>query len=453
MNRTLAAKVLRILTTALVVASVFAIVLPVGAATVGTGPVSTLVPFAAATAATLVVMLLLPGIDHLVGRVTGHWEVTPYSALSDAMTRTRAGSLEQALPGLAQVLAGGTGAARAMLWLAVDDRLVLAAQYPRPAAGSAAPGQADASGREMIAGLPSLLARSDAHHVVPVLDGAVLRAALAIDKPGESITAADRLLVRDVANGAALLLRGVALNAELAERVRRADDLAAQLRGSRQRLTRARDVERRRLLGELSHVTADRLAGLRTEITLATADLAKPSPTGAVAQESLARARGVLDDLLERFRVIARGVYPAVLRDHGPVAALDEVATDVPRPVRITGILRERLPWEIESGLYYVAAAALQELGTGSPATELAVAVTREVDRVVVSVEDPAPSVTVERLREALADDAERLAALGGDIELIGGTDGTGPVRIRAWLPVRLEPVVDGSVGAELRVP
>ena len=41
--------------------------------------------------------------------------------------------------------------------------------------------------------------------------------------------------------------------------------------------------------------------------------------------ERLGDARTALDELLERFRVIARGVYPAVLRDQGPVAALDEV--------------------------------------------------------------------------------------------------------------------------------
>ena len=53
----------------------------------------------------------------------------------------------------------------------------------------------------------------------------------AIEKPNAPITPDDQRLVQDVANGATLLLRGVALNAELAERVRRAgrafaDDVA-----------------------------------------------------------------------------------------------------------------------------------------------------------------------------------------------------------------------------------
>ena len=112
-----------------------------------------------------------------------------------------------------------------------------------------------------------LLARPDTDHVVPVLDGTVLRAALAIGKPGAAITPADQLLIQDVAHGAGLLLRGVAQNAELADRVRRADDLATELQASRQRLARAREVERRRLVMELGHATTDRLAGLRGAVT------------------------------------------------------------------------------------------------------------------------------------------------------------------------------------------
>ncbi len=65
--------------------------------------------------------------------------------------------------------------------------------------------------------------------------------------------------------------------------------------------------------------------------------------------------------------MIARGVYPAVLRDQGPAAALDEVAADLPRPVRLTGDLGGRLDWEIESGIYYVVAAAMNALA-GRPA-------------------------------------------------------------------------------------
>jgi hypothetical protein len=443
MNRMIVARVLRALLVACCVAVVLVVMVGGGTLVVGSGELVVFLPFVAVALAAVGLGIALPRIDQVVERLTGHREVTPYSALAEATARIRAGSLEQALPGLAQVLAGGTGATRAVVWLTVGDRLVNAAEYPPP--GPTARERAP----DAVANLAVLLARADTDHVVPVLDGAVLRAALAIGKPGASITPADQLLVQDLANDAGLLLRGVAQNAELTERVRRADDLATELQGSRQRLARAREVERRRLVAELAHATTARLAALRTEVVTARSDLdARPEDAGAV-QEALTRARVGLDELLDRFRVIARGVYPAVLRDQGPAGALDELAADLPRAVRVTGGLGERLGWEIESGIYYVAAAAVNEFAGRSAEQELIVHLERADGRVIVRIHDPAPTVTAEHLRAALAEDVERLAALGGDLELTGSGE-AGPVTLCAWLPDRLEPLVESSVAAEL---
>jgi signal transduction histidine kinase len=375
---------------------------------------------------------------------TGDGATGPYPALAEAARRMQSGSLEQALPGLARVVAEGTGSAHVVVWLAVGHRLVAAARHP------AEPG----AGAETVTGLAALLARRDTDHVVPVLDGTVLRAALAIHKPS-AVTAADRQLMQDVANGAALLLRVVALNAELAERVRRAADLAEELQASRHRLATARDSERRRLVAELAHATGDRLEALRAEIAAASAGLADPAPGPAAVREALARARDQLDDLLERFRAVARGVYPAVLRDHGPVAALDEVVADLPRPVRLTGNLGQRLAWELESGIYYVAASAVRALA-GRPAEgELLIRLEHPDGRIIVQVEDAAPAVPPERLGPLLADDADRLAALGGgmDLEVTSpAAAGAGTLVLRAWLPDRLEPVVVDTSGTEVTV-
>jgi signal transduction histidine kinase len=442
MNRTIMARVLRVLLVACGMAVVLVVVVEGGSLVLGSGQLSVLLPFVAVAVAAVGLRVVLPRVDGLVQRLTHHREVTPYSALAAAATRIREGSLEQALPGLAQVLADGTGAARAVVWLALGERLVVAAEHP--------PADQDGPGGPPVevANLAVLLARQDTDLVVPVLDGTVLRAALAIGKPGVPITPADQLLVQDVANGAALLLRGVALNAELAERVRRADDLANELTESRQRLAKAREVERRRLVMELAHATTDRLAGLRTEVNTARAELQVTPEEARAAKQALYRARIGLDELLDRFRVIARGVYPAVLRDQGPAAALDEVAADLPRSVRLTGSLGGRLDWEIESGIYYVAAAAMTELAGRPGEDELVVHLERADGRVILSIDDATPGQPADRVRAGLAEDAERLAALGGDLELIGSD---GAIGLRAWLPDRLEPVVEGSVGAELR--
>jgi hypothetical protein len=401
-------------------------------------PVVVLLPFAVVAVAAAMLARLRGTVDTLVQRVTRYREVTPYAALADAAQRLRSPSLREALPGLARVLADGTGARRATVWLAVGERLAASASYPATD-GAAAPDSAE--------NLAVLLARPGIGHVVPILDGTELRAVLSIEKPELPVTPADRVLMQDVANGAALLLRTVALNAELSERVRRADRLADELRASRHRLTQAREVERRRLLTELSRATSGRLVALREHVAAARAGLGDEGTRTQSAGAALIRARTEVDELLDRFRVIARGVYPAVLRSQGPGAALEELVADLRRPVRLTGDLDVRVAWEIESAVYQVTAAALDVLAARPGTAEILVRLTRGDARVAVLVEDPAPPVTAEQVRTILVDDIERLAALGGNVEWID--DGEPALRLLAWLPDRLDAILDADLAAE----
>jgi len=381
-------------------------------------------PFVVVAVATAVLARLRGAVDTIVQRVTHYREVTPYSALADAAQRLRSPSLREALPGLARVLAEGTGARRAAVWLAVGERLVATASYPA---------SDEAGTPDSVENLAVLLARPGIGHVVPVLDATELRAVLSIEKPELPVTPGDRVLMQDVANGAALLLRTVALNAELSERVRRADHLADELRASRERLAQAREVERRRLLTELSRATSGRLVALRGHVAAARAGLGDPG----TRTQALIQARTEVDELLDRFRVIARGVYPAVLRSQGPGAALEELVADLGRPVRLAGDLDVRVAWEIESAVYQVTAAALDVLAAQPATAEIQVRLTRADSRVRVLVEDPAPPATAEQVRAALVDDIERLAALGGDVECVDG--GEPGLRLLAWLPDRLD--------------
>ena len=429
MSRALVARLVRLLLVAGWTGAVFLVLVVALDGVVGEGQ-RLLLPFVAAGVAAAGMVAAREPIDRLVRGVTHHRLTTPYSVLAQTTARVGAGSLEEALPGLAQVIAEGTGAQRAVVWLAVDDRLVETAAYPVDGVPAAA---AD--------NLAVLLARPDTDHVVPVLDGTELRAALTIEKPDSPITPADQRLMQDVADGAGLLLRSVQRGVELHERVRQADELAAELRESRRRLTRAREVERRRLIGELSHATTERLDALHGALDGAADGLRGPTARGpGQALDALGRARVALDELLERFRAIARGVYPAVLRDQGPAAALDEVIADLPRTVRLTGEVTQRLAWEVESGIYYLAAAAVTHLGDRPARTELHVHLEHRDGRLAARVDDPelGPG-SAAALRAELAGDIERLAALGGDVEV---TEYAAGVTVVAWLPDRLEPLV-----------
>lgn len=445
MERTIAVRLLRQLLVACAVAVVFSMVVGTLGAILEPGELAILLPMAAATLCVVSLPHLLRAIDKLLPLVAHDAGKTPYSALAETAARVRAGSLDQAMPGLARVLAEGTGAQRAVLWLVVREKLVSAACWPpegTPLGMAMAP-------ETTVDSLAMLLARADIDHVVPVLDGSELRAVLTVSKPGHPFTPGDRTLMKDVANGAAMLLRGVALNAELSERVRQADALAAELAASRQRLTHAREVERRRLVNELAGATTDRMASLRDRFVEAAEALSDEELEDDIdfatesAQGTLQQARLALDELLERFRVIARGVYPAVLRDQGPFGALEEVATDLPRSVRMSGNLTKRLSWEVESGIYYLAASAMGHLAERRGGHPLRVLLEHVDGRLVVRIDDPSPPSSAREIRVALADHIERLTALGGDLEFT--EDDAGGLELRAWLPDELEPDVTGS--------
>ncbi len=240
------------------------------------------------------------------------------------------------LAALVGVLREGTGAADAQVWLVVPDGL--AAQ----------------DGTARVATVTDLLLRPDVDHALPVLDDGELRAVLSVGKPGRPVTAADRALIEEIGAGARLLLRVVARGAELRARVARADELAHETEASRRRLGRARELERHRLVAELGGATTERLAGFRAAVDAAAesvdegldepADDPAREEAAEFARHHLTTARERLEELLDRFRVIARGVHPAVLRDQGPRAALEEVVADLPRSVHLTGRLAQRLP-------------------------------------------------------------------------------------------------------------
>jgi signal transduction histidine kinase len=388
--------------------------------------VTILLPFLAAAVCAVGVRAFLGPVDRTIKRITHHHAATPYSVLAETGGRIRSGELDTALPGLAKVLVDGTAARRAGIWIVSSDRLVGAAVYP--VADTPLPD---------VANLAVLLARPDVDHVMPVVEGDVLRAVLTLDKFGAPVTAADRQLMRDVASGATLLLRGIALTAELRDRVRQAADLGAELNRSRSRLARARAVERRRLAAELAHAATGRLADVRAGLDDVRHDVLAQRSEEAVA--GLAHVRVDLDEIIERFRSVARGVYPAVLRDHGPSAALEELIIDLPRRVDLAGSLSRRLAWEVESGIYYVAASALHCLAE-RPGPPIRVTFSHTDGRLSVEIVDPRPSMSTGDLQVALANDLERLAALGGSVHV--GGDGAA-ILLAASLPERLEPLVE----------
>src|SRR4051794_27504718 len=73
--------------------------------TVTSEQVGVLLPFVTLAVAGALMSPALPRVDRIVTRLVRHERVSPYTALADATRRIQAGSPDEVLPGLAQVLA------------------------------------------------------------------------------------------------------------------------------------------------------------------------------------------------------------------------------------------------------------------------------------------------------------------------------------------------------------
>ncbi len=244
----------------------------------------------------------------------------------------------------------------------------------------------------------------------------------------------ERTILRETATWLGVAARLDRLRAERDRAHVRAQRLRAEVTSARERLAEVRDLERRRLVGAITTTTLRDLAEFRGRLTT----LADGDPTAA----DVAGVGAFLDDLLDNFRTIVRGVYPAMLPDRGPCAALEELAATVSRPVHFRGDLGRRVGWQVESGLYHAVAAVLNLLAGLSDDEPVVVDYVRD-DALRVTITAPAGPLTARSLRAALNHDAQRLAVLGGAMECrVSG--GTAVVRVRVL--DRIEPV-DGPVG------
>jgi hypothetical protein len=202
--------------------------------------------------------------------------------------------------------------------------------------------------------------------------------------------------------------------------------LRGELATARARLDRVRDLERHRLVRAITATTLRDLDGVRVRLRAVAAD-------GAGIDD----VRDALDELIDDFRVVVRGVFPAMLPDRGPRAALEELAATLPRPVTFAGDLGRRTGWQLESGFYHAVAAALNLLGGKESPNPVTVTFGRD-DALRARI-SAVSALTTTQLQAALGQDVERITVLGGDM-VCAVADGAAVVTVR--LAERIEPVV-----------
>jgi signal transduction histidine kinase len=360
--------------------------------------------------------------QRIANRLVYGKRATPYEVLSEFsehIGETYSG--EDVLQRMVRLLAEGTGATTAVVWLRIDSKLRPAANWP---SDGRSPLPTELSGDNLPAFADETLALPVRHQ------GEILGALTLTKPPNDKLSPVEQKLVNDLAAQAGLILR----NSRLIE----------DLRASRQRLVAAQDEERRRLERDLHDGAQQQLVALAVEARMAEG-LAGTDPNKE--RELLHQVQQGVQDALENLRSLARGIYPPLLADQGLAAAIDAQSRRSTVPIRLVSGGVGRYPQEIETAVYFCTLEALQNAAKYAKASEVVVRLQEEGEELVFSIEDDGEGFdqATTPLGSGLQNMGDRLAALGGDL-LVRSMPGRGAI-VEGRVPISSDGVVPPSIG------
>ena len=341
-------------------------------------------------------------VQRLANRLVFGQRASPYEALSEFAGRMGGTyAAEDALPRMARVLAEGTGADRAVVWLRDGAELAAGACWP---ADGAPPGPVGFAG----GGAPAI---TGADRVALIYyQGEALGALSLAKRPGETLTPVEGKLMSDLAAQAGLLLHNIGLTQQLRARL-------ADLQASRLRIVAAADDQRRRIERDIHDGAQQQLLAIADALALAE----------SVAGQDEQRERALVTQLkaetsgaLETLRDLARGIHPPLLADQGLAAAINAQAGKAPGPVEVSTDGIGRYPAEIETAVYFCCVEALHNAARHAPgsAVRISLADTGHGPEFEVTDDGPGFDPPTAPAGSGLRNISDRLAALGGSCQI-----------------------------------
>ena len=220
-----------------------------------------------------------------------------------------------------------------------------------------------------------------------------------------------RLSGKEAAREKALREQAERYAAELAERQRQVEQLAADLTASRRRIIAAGDEMRRRIERNLHDGIQQRLVtaslmlhGIRDRV---------PDDLPAI-RDDLDQMADCLAETIDELRDLARGVHPAILAEAGLGAALRGLARRSVLPVRLHQAVG-RLPAETEATAYYIVSEAFANAVKHASASAIDVTVETADGTLTVRVSD-------DGVGGADASHGSGLIGIRDRVETVGGT-------------------------------
>jgi len=341
-------------------------------------------------------------LQRVANRLVYGNRATPYEVLSTISRIGESFGSDDLLLRWIRMLARGTGARKAEIWLKVGSGLRRAAVWPDDPSEPALSLPLQGNDLPAFAGVDRAVAVRHQGQLLGVLT--VLRPA------GDPLNPAEDKLITDLASQAGLVLKNVGLTAELLDRL---EDLKA----SRQRLVAAQDEERRRLERNIHDGAQQQLVALKLQLSLAEGLAASESPK---LQQLLAQLKAATDEAVQTLRDLAHGIYPPLLATGGLIAALEAHCRRVPLPVEVSSAGARRYPPETEAAIYFCCLEALQNVVKSANASRATVRLIPEDGFVRFSVEDDGQGFDPIQCRRGagLQNMIDRVEALGGSLEI-----------------------------------
>lgn len=337
---------------------------------------------------------------------------TPHEVLSTVTARLAEAAAGSGPSDLARLLAEGTGAERAIVWLRSGDSLHPEGSWP------------DDKSEALEAVVVGDLIDDECSESRAVLHGDHLIGSISITKPtSDPVTPTDRELLSDVAGGAGLLLRNISLNRQLEER-------AGQLRQSRRRLIAAQDTERHRLERNLHDGAQQQVVALKVKL-----GIAKTIAEREGAEEIAALASALADQTqqaVDSLRGLAHGIYPPLLEAEGLEPALRAVERSVGNSLAVETRGLGRYPRDVEATAYFVVVEAAEQARM-SGSSFVRANLHDQSGELVIEIEHDGRTTN-----DTMAMMADRIDVLGGHTVV---EDSESLTRITGRLPTALEHV------------
>ena len=353
-------------------------------------------PLATAVVTATIAALTLDRVDAWLRR---RLDVTTQGPLQRHVAAlSRADDVSTIVHRTARLLAEGTAATSAEVWLASDGRESRAAAWPEPAPGD-----------------------TPAVRVVPVhWSGARIGSLRLALPPGMSeLAPVEVRLVDDLATQAGLALHQFRLDADLRRQVHRHEASIRLLGKTRQRVVEAADAERRRIERDIHDGAQQHLVALAVGLRLA-ATLAGRDPDRA--RRALADADDIASQALADLNALSLGLRPAALDTLGVTGALRQAVHGSMVSVVIEDTHRASWSPPVATAVYFGCLEAVQNAAKHARATTVHVRLDDDECCVRFSVRDDGVGLPRSLTRDdggpggPAAGIAQRLAALDGRV-------------------------------------